>query len=80
MKQVLGFLFLIIACYLTIYYLYAIYLNPNIILTTKKLISGYFGMFILVILLFNIGYLILIFLLFKLGFKWTQLLNKNVKI
>lgn len=79
MKQIIGFLFLIIACYLTIYSLYVIYLNPNILLTSKKLISGYFDISILVILLFNITYLTLILLLFKLGFKCTQLLNKRVK-
>jgi len=78
MKKILGFIFLIIACSLAIYALHKIYINPNIFLTTKKLISGYFGKHTLVILLFNSGYFVLIFLLFKLGFKWTRLLNKRV--
>lgn len=79
MRKILGFVFLLIACFLTIYSLRAIYLNPNIFLTAKQLINGYFGKYTLVILFFNGGYFVLIFLLFKLGFKWTRLLNKTIE-
>lgn len=43
-KKIIGFAFLIIASFLTIYFMYRIFKNPNSLLIFKTLFSGELGL------------------------------------
>jgi hypothetical protein len=75
LKKGLGIIFLITAFYLGTYSLYKLFINPHLWLTIKKLFSGYFGTYTIVLIVFNGGYFYIIFLLFKYGLKWSNLLQ-----
>ena len=75
-KKNIGIAFLIIASFLTIYFIYRIYINPNSLLNFKNLFSGKLGFkWTLGIVLFNSFFVLIIFFLFKFGIKWTKFLK-----
>jgi len=77
-KKIIGFAFLIIASFLTLYFMYGIFKNPNSLLIFKKLFSGELGLeWTLGVVLFHSFFFLIIFLLFKFGIKWTKLLQRT---
>ena len=77
-KKIIGFIFIVISSFLSIYFLYRISINPNILIIFKTLITGKLGwVWTLGVVLFYSFFLFIIYLLFKLGIKWTKLLQRN---
>ena len=77
-KKIIGFTFLIIASFSTIYFMYGIYKNENSLLMLKKLFSGELGFeWTLGVILFHSFFFLIIFILFKFGIKWTKLLQRT---
>ena len=77
-KKIIGFIFLVIATFLTIYFLYRIAINPHILIIFKTLITGKLGLvWTLGVVLFYSFFLFIVYLLFKFGITWTKLIQRN---
>jgi hypothetical protein len=77
-KKIIGFAFLIIAFFLTIYFMYEILKNPNSLLIFKTLFSGELGLkWTLGVLLFHSFFFLILFLILKFGIKWTKALQQT---
>ena len=77
-KKIIGFIFLVIATFLTIYFLYRIAINPNVVIIFKTLITGKLGLvWTSGVVLFYSSFLFVLYLLFKFGIKWTKSVQPN---
>jgi len=72
-KRIIGLMFILVASFQTTYSIYQIWINPNSLLTLKKIFSGDLGIqWTLGIVLFYGSYFLMIFILFLFGIKWIK--------
>ncbi|MBP1838858.1 ABC-type uncharacterized transport system permease subunit [Formosa algae] len=77
-KKIIGFAFLLLASYLTIFFIYRISKNPNTLLILKIILSGDLGInWTLGVVVFHVFFFLMLYLLFKFGLKWTTLYERN---